>query len=159
EIDKLLLIENAYPVFETGLSSLFNLYSLTKSEEYLEKIFRFMEKSKSTVLLEALLGLKATSFANIPTHLTEKEKELRSNINYFNKSLESSPENSRLKEDLFKTIQERAELIKHIESTYPQYYNLKYNSEVIELSEAQKLCKNEEAIVSYFFGEKTIYAV
>lgn len=159
EIDKLLLIENAYPIFETGLSSLFNLYSLTKDEKYLEKIFRFMEKSKSTVLLEALLGVKATSFANIPTHLTDKEKELRSDINYFNRILENSPGNSGLKEDLFNTIQERAELIKHIESTYPQYYNLKYNSKVIELSEAQKLCKKEEAVVSYFFGEKTIYAV
>lgn len=159
EVDKLLLIENAYPVFETGLYSLFNLYALTKDEKYLDKIFRFMEKSKSTVLLEALLGVKATSFANVPTHLTDKEKELRSDINYFNKILEISPENSKLKEDLFNTIQERADLIKHIENTYPQYYNLKYNSEVIKLTEAQKLCKKEEAVVSYFFGEKTIYAV
>src|SRR5690606_2956813 len=135
------------------------LYSLTQEEKYLDKIFRFMEKSKSTVLLEAILGMKATSFANIPTHLTDKEKELKSNINYFNKSLESSPENSQLKEDLFNNIQERAELIKHIESTYPQYYNLKYNSEVIELDEAQKLCKEEKAVISYFFGENTIYAV
>src|SRR5690606_37886733 len=141
ELDKILLIENAYPIFETGLSSLFNLYSLTQEEKYLDKIFRFMEKSKSTVLLEAILGMKATSFANIPTHLTDKEKELKSNINYFNKSLENSPGNSQLKEDLFNAIQERAELIKHIESAYPQYYNLKYNSEVIELTEAQKLCE------------------
>src|SRR5690606_23560894 len=93
------------------------------------------------------------------THLIDKEKELKSDINYFNKSLENSPENSKLKEELFNAIQEKSELIKHIESAYPQYYNLKYNSEVIELKKAQKLCNKEEAVISYFFGEKNIYVV
>lgn len=160
ESDKLLLIEEAFPLFESGLEASYNLYQTTKKDEFIDKAFFYAEKSKSVLLLESLLSTKATKFGKIPENLLEAEKQLKSKISHIEKQINQSKNNTTaLKDDLFKIKSDYRTLIDTIETKYKSYYDLKYNTQVISISQLQSLLKNNEVLVSYFYGTTNIYAI
>lgn len=156
--DKLFLMEEAFPVFESGLQATYNLYQTTKQDSLIDKAFFYSEKSKSALLLEALLSTKATTFANIPKEIIEKEQVLKSQINHIEKQLNRS-ENEKLEDELFQLKNEYRSLITNIETNYTRYYNLKYNSQVISIPEVQALLKPEDVLLSFFYGNNAIYTI
>ena len=156
--DKLFLMEEAFPVFESGLEAIYNLYQKTKQDSLIDKAFFYTEKSKSVLLLEALLSTKATTFANIPKEIIEKEQLLKSQINHTEKQINKS-KSDKLQDELFQLKNDYRELINAIETNYKSYYDLKYNSEVIALKELQKLLKPDDVLVSYFYGNHSIYTI
>ena len=160
ESDKLLLIEEAFPLFESGLEASYNLYSSTNDEKFIDKAFHYAEKSKSVLLLESLLSTKATKFGRIPENLLETEKKLKSQISYLEKQINQSKGDIIIfEDDLFKIKNEYRTLIDTIETKYKSYYNLKYNTQVISIIEVQDLLEKDEMLVSYFYGNTNIYAI
>ncbi|MGV6828682.1 MAG: CHAT domain-containing protein [Flavobacteriales bacterium] len=158
--DKLLLIENAFSIVESGLEANYQLYRKSNNKRYIDTAFYFSEKSKSALLLEALLSTKAASFGTIPASLLEKEKQLKAQITNQEKIINTSKnKNQKHDEKLFKLNQQYRNLIKEIETTYPSYYNLKYNTHVIGLKELQKKLKLDELFISYSYGNEALYAI
>jgi len=158
--DKIVLIEDAFPLFEAGLEASYQLYQSTKDEVYINLAFDYAEKSKSVLLLEAILSTKATQFANIPSTLLERERQLKSEIIYIEKQLNRSSKGNNEKEDqLFELKKEHRQIINTIETKYPSYYDLKYNTQTLALKEAQNLLKEDEKLISYFYGNDAIYAL
>src|SRR5690606_21053071 len=88
--DKLFLMDEAFPLFESGLEASYNLYQKTKKDSLIDRAFYYSEKSKSVLLLDALLSTQATKFANIPKNIIEKEQVLKSQINHLEKQLNQS---------------------------------------------------------------------
>jgi len=159
-LDKLLLIENAFPLFQSGIQGAYHLFKSTGDTNYIDQAFEFAEKSKSVILLEALLGAKATEFANIPDNLLERERQLKSEITHIEKQLNQLVASDIEKEDqLFKLQEEHRQLIHNIETNYKAYYDLKYNTETLSLSKTQKLLSSDEKLISYFYGHDAIYAI
>ncbi|MBU2939427.1 CHAT domain-containing protein [Lacinutrix sp. C3R15] len=156
--DKLFLMEEAFPVFESGLEATYHLYQKTKQDSLIDKAFFYSEKSKSALLLEALLSTKATTFANIPIDITEKEQLLKSKINHIEKQLNRS-RNNKLEDELFQLKNNYRNLITTIETNYKSYYNLKYNTQVISVAETQKLLQAQDVLLSYFYGNHAIYTI
>ena len=88
EADKITLGEKANELYADGIRSSMELAELSwKKEEYREKAFYFAEKSKSSVLLEAIADANAKSFANIPDQVIAKEEQLKSDIAYYKQLL------------------------------------------------------------------------
>jgi len=156
--DKLFLIDDAFPVFESALEANFKLYQETQQDSLIDTAFYYSEKSKSVLLMEALLSTKATEFANIPNQIIEEEQILKSRITYLEKQLNTA-KNTDLEAELFDTQNSYRELITKIETDYKTYYDLKYNSEVISLPELQKFLKPNTALISYFYGNDAIYSI
>ncbi|MCX7547817.1 CHAT domain-containing protein [Xanthomarina sp. F1114] len=156
--DKLFLMEDAFPIFESGMEATYNLYNNTKQDSLIDRAFYYSEKSKSVLLLDALLSTRATKFANIPKDIIEKEQVLKSQINYLEKKLNKSKTNT-LENELFETKRTYRELINTIETNYKSYYDLKYSQDVISISDFQKFLKPKEALLSYFYGNKAIYII
>ncbi len=160
EFDKLLLIEEAFPLFESGLEASYNLHKTTKDESYIDKAFHYAEKSKSVLLLESLLSTKATKYGRIPENLLETEKQLKSQISYLEKQINQSKKSpTTLENNLFKVKNEYRTLVSNIENNYKAYYNLKYNTQVVSISQIQKLLEKDEILISYFYGNQNIYIV
>ncbi len=158
--DKLLLIEDAFPLFEAGIEAAFNLYSLTNDEKYIDLAHHYSEKSKSVLLLEALLASKATDFANIPEPILERESQLKSEITFTEKKLNASKTDAgTLEDDLFDLKSEYRQLVEDIEANYKTYYDLKYSTAVVSLEEVEEKLKEDEKLISYFYGNKTIFAI
>jgi len=160
ETDKLLLIEGAFPLFESGLASLYNSYKSDHNKKLIDKAFYYSEKSKGILLMEALLSAKATSFGTIPGDLIEKEKQLKAQITFLEKEINKKKVSTpALDERLFETNNEYRNLINTIETNYKAYYNLKYNTAVASMTEVQHSLANDEMLVSYFYGDKHIYVI
>ena len=158
--DKLVLIDDAFPLFETGIAT---IYQASKQNNTLiDKAFHYSEKSKAVILLDALLGVRATKFANIPETVLKHENELKSRIAYIEKNLKDasdSEESNTIKDELFSLNQEYTTLVKTIEKNHPDYYDLRFNTEVTTLSEIQKTLVPSELLISYFYGNEAIYAI
>ena len=156
--DKLFLMDEAFPVFESGMDATYNLYKNTKQDSLIDRAFYYSEKSKSVLLLDALLSTQATKFANIPKGIIEREQVLKSQINHLEKQLNQTKTDD-LENELFEIKRRYRELISSIETNYKTYYDLKYSQEVISLGQLQKFLKPNEALVSYFYGNTAIYVI
>ena len=158
--DKLLLIEDAFPLLESGLEAAYRLYHSSKDEKYIELAFQYSEQSKAVLLMEALLGAKATKFANIPPELLEHENQLKSKITIAEKKIYNTKNTTAgLDDELFGLREEHRQLVKKIESDSKAYYDLKYNSETISIIKTQQLLGNDELLVSYFYGNNSIFII
>tara|TARA_R100000935_G_C2841819_1_gene171629 strand:- start:3884 stop:6661 length:2778 start_codon:yes stop_codon:yes gene_type:complete len=158
--DQLFLIEDAFPLFESGLEAAYQLYASTSDDSLIDLAFRYSEKSKSVLLLEALLEAKATQFANIPNDVLERESELKSEITYLEKQIKNSEtDQSDLKDALFTLKEEYRQLVQKLEVDYKSYYDLKYNTTTVSLEVSQKSLSKHQLLISYFYGNKAIYAI
>ena len=157
-VDKLFLMEEAFPVFESGLEATYNLFQQQQNDSLIEQAFYYSEKSKSALLLESILSTKATQFANIPQDITEKEQVLKTTINRLEKQLNKT-KNEKLEDELFQLKTDYRELITTIETQHKAYFDLKYNSEVVSLADLQGFLKPDDILVSFFYGNKAIYCI
>ncbi|MFX0558560.1 CHAT domain-containing protein [Maribacter sp. CXY002] len=158
--DQLFLIEDAFPLFEAGLDAAYQLYISTNDDSYIDLAFWYSEKSKSVLLLEALLEAKATQFANMPSDVLERESELKSEITYLEKLIKNSEEDLIDQKDaLFSLKEEYRQLVRKLEIDHKSYYDLKYNTATVSLKETQESLSKNELIISYFYGNKAIFAI
>lgn len=159
ESDKITLGAIANDVYADGvrITSLLSNVSMKNRKVYREKSFYFAEKSKSAVLLEAISDTDAKSFANIPQELLEEEKGLKSSIAMISQKLAQKPEEQEekyLRETIFNLNRSYRDFTKHLESQYPEYFNLKFNSASPSIAQLQNIIPTNTALISYFIDEK-----
>jgi CHAT domain-containing protein len=159
ESDKLQLSKIANQLYENAITlALILAESTIHKNQYLEEAFRYCERSKSAILLEAIAETHAKQFAGIPEELIQIEDSLKSQINFFEQKLAEGKGNiDVLKDQLFNYEQGYRQLIEQVEKDYPKYYDLKFNTSVVTVQEIKTKLKSFEALVSYFIGEEKIF--
>ncbi len=159
ESDKLSLGELATELYEDGVRIALEITDVVLDKrKYINEAFYFAEKSKSAVLQESIADTQAKSFSGIPAALLEEEKNLKAAISFLSQKLSGKPnaeEEKYLRETLFQLNIDYANFIKRLESEFPNYYNLKFNSTAPTIAELQSSLKEQQAIISYFVAEKT----
>lgn len=165
--DHLHWVDVAAPLMSDAVDVSFALYEATGHERYKSAAFYFAEKSKGSVLLGALSEARARRFAGIPDSLLSQERSLLASLVTTEQRLlnlrtgsdaSTSTELERLEQEAFTFTQQHAALIEHIETTYPNYYKLKYNVEVVTPERLQTSGLDEEtALVEYMIGDKDVF--
>ncbi len=167
EASKLRLIDQNYSIYTDAIEILAALYQNSNKKEYKERIFQYIEKSRSRVSHELIHQVSARSFAGVPEKIINEEKELNSqitrlqNLHYSEqeKGIDKKRELSIAYQDsVFRKKRKLEQFTRNLEQKYPAYFNLKYNQSVLSLNKAQNLLKNDEALISYIFGEEKIHA-
>ncbi len=160
EQDKLKLGEISKDVYENGIKLSITLSEETfKKKVYLETAFEFCERSKSSVLLEAITETKAKQFSGIPQELLNLEDSLKDEISYIEQKL-AQPENTEeqeLKDLLFLYQNEYRAFISGLEANYPDYFNLKYSTNLSSVADVQAKLNDQTALLSYFIGTEEIF--
>lgn len=158
ENDKIELGGLANDVYEDGVRIAQAISEITlESRSYRELAFYFREKSKSAVLQESIADAQAKSFSGIPNELLEDEKNKKSAIALLVQKLASKPgadEEKRLRGLLFAANTEYEQFVKKLERDFPEYYNLKFRPTTASVSDVQKTLSRDQAVISYFLGEK-----
>jgi CHAT domain-containing protein/uncharacterized protein HemY len=159
ESDKITLGAIANDVYADGVRIAYMLSDVAfrHRKVYREMSFYFAEKSKSAVLLEAISDTNAKSFANIPDELLEEEKNLKAAVALISQKLAQNPseeEEKYLRESLFSLNRSYQDFTKRLESQYPEYFNLKFNSASPSITQLQGLLPDKTALISYFIDEK-----
>ncbi|MEQ9467136.1 MAG: CHAT domain-containing tetratricopeptide repeat protein [Ekhidna sp.] len=160
EQDKLRLGQIAKEVYENGiqLSLILSEQSFNK-KKHLQTAFDFCERSKSSVLLEAITESKAKKFAGIPDEQIQLEDSLKDEISYLEQQL-AQPENAdnqEMKDLLFSYQNTYRDFIASLEANYPEYFKLKYDQSIASVESVQKHLGADAAMLSYFVGENDMY--
>ncbi|HAI76808.1 MAG TPA: hypothetical protein DCM08_11225, partial [Microscillaceae bacterium] len=125
---------------------------------YAEKAFYFVERSKAALLLSAINDSKAKSFANIPPEVIEEEKQIKENISFLEQKLANKPEPSIeqiYRDELFTLARHYASFVEELESQYPAYFQLKYNTNLPTIKQIKQVIGKNSAILNYFVAEKS----
>lgn len=160
EQDKLRLGQIAKEVYENGiqLSLILSEQSFNK-KKHLQTAFDFCERSKSSVLLEAITESKAKKFAGIPDEQIQLEDSLKDEISYLEQQL-AQPENAdnqEMKDLLFSYQNTYRDFIASLETNYPEYFKLKYDQNIASVESVQKHLDEDAAMLSYFVGNDELY--
>lgn len=133
---------------------------------YLNKAFEYSERSKVAGLLASTRELKATQF-HIPPDIAQLERKLKAEIGFYNskvmeESSSDSPDQSLMsewKELIIKATQKRDSIIKVFENQYPDYYAIKYNTEVIDPDKVPLIAGKNINYLNYIISDTLLYIV
>ncbi len=161
ETDKIRLGRLAKEVYENAIRiSLMLTEQPFARKKYLDIAFGYSERSKSAVLLEAISETKAKDFAGLPHEILQEEDNLKAELAYLNQQLaekSGNQEEANLKNRLFEVQRDYRVLVEKIETDYPQYFELKYQTSTSSASEIAESLSPTEAVISYFEGDKRLY--
>ncbi len=166
EDSKFNLSKRSSEIYENALQRTLKLYELTNKLRYKKLLFTFIEKNKAGILLESLTESRAKQFSGIPDSLLKKEKELRVDLAFYDteinkekqkKETQDSSKIIRFEDKYFDLNEEYQELLSKFEKDYPQYYNMKYKSEVISVRDIQERLDDDEVLLEYFLGDSTLF--
>lgn len=139
-------------------------YKNTGNKLYLEKAFEYAEKSKVAGLLASTRELKATQF-HIPDGIAELELRLKTEISFYEariseENLKRPPDPSLISEwkgFVLSATQKRDSLITLIEKQFPEYYLIKYNTEVIKPADIPGVAGRNTNYLNYVVSDSVLY--
>ena len=159
DFDKTNLLATAYPIFEKFIQAAY----LRHQPNDLQAAFQAVEQSKALLLLEGIKNVEAESV------LSEKDRnlffQLRSELTDLDKKrLElkdltfGNPEYQKLQSQIFATNRQFDDLVKVFETRYPNYYQLKFDRQLMTVEKAQPLLQPQQTLLEYFVGDSSIFA-
>jgi len=167
EASKLKLIDQNYTIYTGAIEILATLYGKTGEVNYNERIFEYLEKSRSRISLELIQRVSARTYSGVPGEVIDEETEINTQITRLQQHLyevqnEGPDINSDLivayQDSVFRKKRELENFTRNLEELYPDYYALKYDQSVLSIQEAKNLLADEESIISYIFGEEKLFA-
>lgn len=155
ENTKASLINEFKPVYESTLECLFELYTLTNENSYLQKALIIMERTKYAALLDQLKNAKLASSLRIPSALLVKERMIRKSIYELQLRIASHPsENQDTQSDIKKIIfwNDSLKVLTGIIGNINIQYD--FYQEIPSIVNDFK-----EPVVEYFYGINNIFSV
>ena len=162
DFDKQFLLQSSFPVFETNITAINLLFKKNAARSLFSDAFQAFEKSKALILLEAMKAGQSdvvlsendrTDFYQIKTTLTQYDKAVKEEKN-------PVPENAQWVSNQSKFLSAQmayASFLAHLSKTYPEYYNLRYQPQLISLEETQNILNNNQTLLQYFVGDSSIF--
>jgi len=163
---KLFLAENSKKIYSRGIQVALKLDELTQEPIYKEEAFQLAERSRAGILQQALQDAEAKRFSGIPKTLLEKERALKIGLTALEANLEKeqqkpTPDNA----EKIRALHNRHLLLQNeykawrdnFEREYPDYFQLKYQSQVAAIADLQRALDEQTAILEYFVDEQTVY--
>ncbi len=143
------------------------LYEKTGDNNYLKKIFRFAEYKKAAYLLFAIHKDRAGLHSRVPDSVLTREAEFSERINRLNHELTRIQQQQQISDHTYEqTLSElitlklqHDELVRMMENTYPDYYNMKYRNEIPKVKTIRDKLKPHQAMIQYALVDDQIYTV
>ena len=157
-----LLNKTSLSLYEKAIATAVELFETTLDSFYLDAAFRFSEQSKSMLMADTWHESDAKSKV-IPQHLQKKEKKLRTQLMHFEKLRFEAIRDSnivaakQLDERCFGLKHQLDELIHLFESSYPQYYAIKYSRETTGMRAIQNSIPSDAQVIEFFEGQEKLY--
>lgn len=162
ENDKIAFVEQTKAIYEQGLSLASDLYIKTHSNNDLETIFYFIEKSKGYILLSSLMNNEMKFEFGLPDSLVAQEQQLQDLIEYYQLELAQNPEHKErayFHQQLFEKNRKYELLIQKLQKDFPKYYQSKYQIHLTTLSKYQSKIDANMVALDYFVGSENIYVL
>lgn len=155
-----------YRFYQYALEANYLLHRATDEHQYLNRAFEYSEKSKTFTLMRTLQNEEALQIAGIPDSIVHQCNKLSATIAYKEKLLFEANQTisldqdlvRRLNNDLFELRATHESLLLQIETSYPEYYHLKYDLKPVTIATVQQqLLMADQSLLAYFVGDTSIY--
>ncbi len=154
---------DANKLFQLGAEVCFNIYKINNSIKDLEVAFEASEKDRSIALLKQIGANNSNKILN--DSLAKSEDTINFNIKHYEKNInielnKEEPNRTHIKNWQNKCLElyeQKNELIKQMAQTHPNYFNWKYQTETVTLSNLQQILKADEMLIEYFSTTEHIY--
>ncbi|MEM7037890.1 MAG: CHAT domain-containing protein, partial [Bacteroidota bacterium] len=156
--DRVLTTELAFPLFEKYLEFLSG-----EAEPMLEKVFEVMELGKARLLTERLQRAEVKRFAGITDSILAREQSLETDLAKKREELEGlvkgeeTVDMARVDREIDALKMEQKAFLEGLKQAHPAYYNMQYVHAPISIEEARADLRKEEAMLSYFVGDSSVY--
>jgi hypothetical protein len=165
EGSKMIVSDMIIDAYEMTISSCLELSKIKKDPSYKEKAYFYSEKSKSLMLLEAFQNSKAAKLAGLSDKIINEEETFRLSISdlkqqlyqYKSRGALNSAEAKKIEKALFDKKQEYARFTNKIEKDYPEYFKMKFDIKISNLTETRKLLKKDQGLIEYFAGNTKLF--
>lgn len=163
---KQFLLEKTAEVIDEAIEVVLKLYDLREDDAYLQQAFAFAEKSKAILLAERLQDSKAKRHAGIPDSLLLQEESLKRDLAFYQKKIydegqkekPDSLKNTVWQDKVFKLKRALERHNQELEAKYPEYYRQKNRETEVALANIQQnLLGDNDRLLEYFVGERSIY--
>jgi len=134
-----------------------NNYIISVFIAFQERAFEYAERSKALVLLEAVRESKGKQHMEIDADWLAQESELKRQIAKLEQTLFESEDENELRLQIIDLQQNLEQLMQELERKNPNYYQLKYQIQLPEISNIQQALSSDEAILEYLVGEEKVY--
>ena len=162
---KEILLSRSKEFYEQALEITFLLNDKLTSEEYIDKAFQYIEKSKSILLIEHVKSSKDFAMNNLPDSIAIEEKSLSRSIAYYKEQIfEARNQNdsaslTKSKDRYFEKKRDHDLLLNFIKENYPDYFSVRHAVFNKSLKAVQNNLNNQEMMISYFYGKQHLYAI
>lgn len=166
EIDKITFSKEVTNIYEHGIRANFLKYIEAKDDFFKNIMFSYVEKTKSNQLKSVVHTALDVEFSGPADSLIEREKLIAADIRYLQSELargksESHPLDSATikshKSKIFELSRSHEDLINTMKTEYPDYFNLKINTQTKSLAEVQNLLDSRTTLIEYFVGVNSLY--
>jgi CHAT domain-containing protein len=149
--------ETFYRIIQTA----YKAYEIDNNDEIAEFAFTNAEQIKSSSVMDRLTDEVAKENSLIPDSLTQLEKILNFQItsnnekryNLTSSETADSAEIATIDSVLFALNKQREELNAYLETNYSDYYDLKYSTKTVAISDIQKKLNGNEVLIEYVLNE------
>ena len=164
----LILAESFSDNFRKAVKACYKLYQNTNEKKYIDDAFFFAEKNRSSVLTEAILETRAQTFSGILDSLINREKYLQEKLSdcdmeihkkRFTKSKRDNVGIRKLELQQELLNKEYEKLILLFENNYAKYFQLKYNTAVINIKEVQNAIDPGSSLIEYVVFDSVLYTI
>ncbi|MEZ5198762.1 MAG: CHAT domain-containing protein [Bacteroidales bacterium] len=164
ENTKLIFTSRANDLYNLAVITSVELYKLTGEHAYYDVSFRLSEQSKGAVLLSSIRELEAIEIGNIPEEIRNEENALKSALSSYKKLIldeiqKEAPDSSKLviwKNAVFAKSLKYDSLVKSIEENFPDYFNLKYSNETVEINQVQDRLAKKDLLIEYKIADSNL---
>ena len=159
--DKIRLNREISNVFDNAVEITYMIGNENYRSNISELLFYFIERNKTSTLLQSIADAKANNFANIPDSLIEIEKNIKIRINIYTQKIAEATDEAETnfyRNKLLEENQKKQEIINIYKNTYPNYYNAKYNVSLTNPRKIQGMIDNETAVINYYLSGNYIFA-
>jgi len=163
---KLFLTEESGVVLKDAINVVYQLYLVTGDKSLQTSMYNLIERSKASILREMLAVNRATGFSGIPDSLVVRENILAAQINAYKTDIirlkeqnDSSDYNTihKYSNKLFQLEGEHNKLLMHLETSYPKYKQLKYNSEITSPKMVSEQLDEKTIVLNYFVADTSLF--
>lgn len=157
-----------FKVYETPLEMLYEIYLRHSNDSIKTLLFRYMEKSKSNTLRDALAVAESYKKSNLPDSivislriLQDRQRSIQHEIDEAVVEGEANSERISALRLLITDIDKRLKDIREVvNAKYPEYYRIKYSNSIASLAEVQQYARESEAVLlEFFYGKNRVYGM
>ncbi len=162
---KEILLERSKAFYENAIEVSISLHELDENDDYLNEAFKYMEKSKSILLLENVRSNSGFAFRSMPDSIAIAEKSLSRSISFIKeqifeaKNQEDTVKLTNLEEEFFGKKRDYDLLLNLIEEKYPDYFSVEHANFETSIKNVQQSLNDQALQVNYFYGLDNLYII